>query len=108
MALVLIGLTAIGLAVVLSSWITQPIRRLIEYINSIQQGKPSRLPELGSSEIGTLGSALENMRAKLEGKNYIEDYIRALTHEMKSPLTAIRKSLMKQLRLFMLRFLRSK
>ena len=90
MALVLIGLTAIGLAIVLSSWITQPIRRLIEYINSIQQGKPSRLPELGSSEIGTLGLALENMRSKLEGKGYIEDYIRTLTHEMKSPLTAIR------------------
>lgn len=88
--LVLIGLSAIGLAIVLSSWITQPISRLIEFVNSIRQGKSVRLPELGSSEIGTLGLALEEMRAKLEGKNYIEDYIRNLTHEMKSPLTAIK------------------
>jgi two-component system sensor histidine kinase CreC len=30
------------------------------------------------------------MRLKLEGKNYIEQYVYALTHELKSPLAAIR------------------
>ncbi|MDR2820130.1 MAG: hypothetical protein LBB60_06345, partial [Desulfovibrio sp.] len=30
------------------------------------------------------------MQTKLEGKNYIDDYVRALTHELKSPLTGIR------------------
>ncbi|STI19900.1 two-component system sensor kinase [Escherichia coli] len=30
------------------------------------------------------------MRVKLEGKNYIEQYVYALTHELKSPLAAIR------------------
>lgn len=90
LAMVLVGMSAIGLAIALSSWITQPIRKLIEYVHSIQQGKSSRLPHLGSSEIGTLGTALEKMRAKLEGKSYIENYISTFTHEMKSPLTAIR------------------
>ena len=30
------------------------------------------------------------MRLKLEGHEYIEDYVRALTHELKSPIAAIR------------------
>jgi two-component system sensor histidine kinase CreC len=34
--------------------------------------------------------ALETMRRKLEGKAYVEQYVQSLTHEMKSPLAAIR------------------
>ncbi|MBO2007165.1 hypothetical protein J4732_17540 [Serratia marcescens] len=33
---------------------------------------------------------LESMRLKLEGKAYIEQYAHTLTHELKSPLAAIR------------------
>jgi two-component system sensor histidine kinase CreC len=32
------------------------------------------------------------MRTKLEGKQYVEQYVHSLTHEMKSPLAAIRGS----------------
>ncbi|MCC7892765.1 two-component system sensor histidine kinase CreC, partial [Escherichia coli] len=42
-------------------------------------------PDLGSSELRKLAQALESMRVKLEGKNYIEQYVYALTHELKSP-----------------------
>jgi two-component system sensor histidine kinase CreC len=41
-------------------------------------------------EIGDLGRAVETMRRKLEGKAYVEQYVQSLTHEMKSPLAAIR------------------
>jgi len=37
-----------------------------------------------------MGMALENMREALEGKKYVEQYIHTLTHEIKSPLSAIR------------------
>ena len=40
--------------------------------------------------LARLAQALESMRLKLEGKNYIEQYVYALTHELKSPLAAIR------------------
>src|SRR3546814_15404698 len=30
------------------------------------------------------------MRERLEGKQYVEQYVHALTHELKSPLSAIR------------------
>ena len=37
-----------------------------------------------------MGRALEEMRDALEGKKYVEEYVQALTHEIKSPLSAIR------------------
>lgn len=88
--LALIGLSAIALSIILSTWLTRPLKRLIEYMQSIRQGKKAHLPPLGASEMSALGAALEEMQVKLEGKNYIEDYVRALTHEMKSPLTGIK------------------
>jgi two-component system sensor histidine kinase CreC len=33
---------------------------------------------------------MDRMRARLEGRDYIEGYVRALTHELKSPVAAIR------------------
>ena len=63
---------------------------LTAYARSIQMGRKQPLPPLGRSERALLGQALEEMQDKLEGKNYIEDYVRALTHELKSPITGIR------------------
>ncbi len=37
-----------------------------------------------------LASAVEHMRTQLEGKAYVERYVHTLTHELKSPLAAIR------------------
>src|SRR5690606_7379555 len=34
-------------------------------------------------------SALDTMRTRLEGKDYVERYVQTLTHELKSPLAAI-------------------
>jgi two-component system sensor histidine kinase CreC len=47
-------------------------------------------PDLGRNEIGELGRALATMRDKLDGKQYVEQYVQTLAHEMKSPLAAIR------------------
>jgi two-component system, OmpR family, sensor histidine kinase CreC len=43
-------------------------------------------------ELGDLAVAMQSMRQRLEGREYIENYIRALTHELKSPMAAIRAS----------------
>ncbi|MDL2317412.1 two-component system sensor histidine kinase CreC [Desulfovibrio sp. OttesenSCG-928-A18] len=90
LVLLLIGLTTIGLGIALSAWITWPIKRLISYVHTVRQGKSTPLPSLGGSEIGALGEAIQEMQSRLEGKEYIEEYVRALTHELKSPLTGIR------------------
>ncbi|MDR2055945.1 MAG: two-component system sensor histidine kinase CreC [Desulfovibrio sp.] len=90
LSLILIAAAAIALSVGLSCWITRPVKRLTQYATAIRKGEAKPLPALESSEIRDLGAAMEEMQTKLEGKNYIEDYVRALTHELKSPLTGIK------------------
>jgi two-component system sensor histidine kinase CreC len=81
---------AIVLSLLVSIWLTYPIKRLTRYANNVRDGKRGTLPPLGSSELRDMGLSLENMREALEGKKYVEQYIHTLTHEIKSPLSAIR------------------
>lgn len=81
---------AILLSFLVSLWLTHPIKRLTRYANDVRDGKRSPLPPMGRSELRDMGSALENMREALEGKKYVEQYVHTLTHEIKSPLSAIR------------------
>jgi len=43
-------------------------------------------------EINTLGSALRGMREALEGRAYTKNYVQTLSHELKSPISAIKAS----------------
>jgi two-component system, OmpR family, sensor histidine kinase CreC len=89
-----IGIISIGTAVILSLvvsfWITRPIRRLTQYAHDVRVGKRAELPKLGRSELSEMATAFEKMRMTLEGKDYVEEYVQTLTHEIKSPLSAIR------------------
>lgn len=84
------ALSVFLLGMVFSGWITSPIDKLTRYAKAIRDGKRVAPPKLGRSEIGALGTAFEEMRIALEGKRYVEEYVQTLTHEMKSPLSAIR------------------
>ena len=83
-------LAAIVLSYVVSLWITRPIKRLTHYANGIRQGRRVDFPRLDRSEIGEMGNAFAKMQKTLEGKEYVEQYVQKLTHEVKSPLSAIR------------------
>jgi len=83
-------LFATVLGVMFSLWITKPIERLTEYAESIGDGNRPELPELGDTDIGRLGQSFEGMRDALEGRKYVEQYVQTLTHEIKSPLSAIK------------------
>jgi two-component system sensor histidine kinase CreC len=48
------------------------------------------LPHYKGGELAQLATAVERMRTQLEGKAYVERYVHTLTHELKSPLAAIR------------------
>lgn len=82
-AIILIGLF-------LSRTVTLPIQRLTDYAKAVRDGRRAQLPPLGKSEINLLGEAFEEMRDALEGKQYVEHYVQALTHEVKSPVSAIK------------------
>ena len=82
-------LVVLLLATLISAWITRPIENLTAYARAVRDGKRVKLPSLGKGEVEDLGLAFEEMRDALEGKQYVEQYIQTLTHELKSPLTAI-------------------
>ncbi|NLI47976.1 MAG: two-component system sensor histidine kinase CreC [Acidobacteria bacterium] len=90
LAAVISFLAAAVLSFVVSTWITRPLDRLAGYAQSVRDGRRAGLPPLGSSEIRTLGQAFEQMRDALEGKQYVEQYVQTLTHEIKAPLSSIR------------------
>ena len=80
---------AIILSLLASWWITLPLKRLTRYANDIGGGKNVKIPKLNATEIGEMGKAFEKMKTTLEGKKYVEQYIQTLTHEVKSPVSAI-------------------
>jgi two-component system sensor histidine kinase CreC len=74
---------------ILSYWLTGSIRKLVTYAKQLTNGQNSEPPKLGESELATLANAMKNMREQLSGKEYVEEYLLTMTHEMKSPLSAI-------------------
>ncbi|MDR7069042.1 two-component system sensor histidine kinase CreC [Pseudoxanthomonas japonensis] len=85
----LIGISAL-IGVLMTWWLMRGIGGLNRYAQAVSAGEPVPPPRPRTDEIGDLGRALETMRRKLEGKAYVEQYVQSLTHEMKSPLAAIR------------------
>ncbi len=71
-------------------WLNHSITQLEKYALRVSEGQKIAVPEMNSPELNTLAQALEKMRAKLEGKAYVEKYVHSLTHELKSPLAAIK------------------
>jgi two-component system sensor histidine kinase CreC len=78
---------AIGL--VFSIWLTWSIYGLIRYARNVSAGLKAEAPTGGGRQFSELARALAAMRERLEGKQYVEKYVQNLTHEMKSPLTAV-------------------
>ena len=90
--MILSAAMAVLLGYLVALWITRPIQRLTDYANAVRDGRPTAFPRLDRTEIGTMGRALQKMQTALEGKAYVERYVQQLTHELKSPLSAIRGS----------------
>jgi two-component system, OmpR family, sensor histidine kinase CreC len=74
---------------VLSYWLTGSIRKLVRYAKQLSKGQDIEPPKLGEAELAALAAAMKNMREQLSGKEYVEEYLLTMTHEMKSPLSAI-------------------
>lgn len=79
---------AVGIAV--TAWLVLTVRRLRDYAQRVQAGGPRQVPPRVSGELGELARAMDAMRGRLDGRDHIEQTVRALTHELKSPLAALR------------------
>ncbi|MCX2896237.1 two-component system sensor histidine kinase CreC [Pseudomonas mandelii] len=86
------GLIGLGLlfGALLSWWLSAALRRLTSYAQAVSEGRRAEVPHYRGGEMQQLATAVEHMRTQLEGKAYVERYVHTLTHELKSPLAAIR------------------
>lgn len=89
------GIVLLGVALLVgfaaAAWLSRQLGALRRYAQAVSAGQRATLPR-AAGEFAELGQSLETMRAQLEGKQYVERYVHTLTHEMKSPLAAIRAS----------------
>lgn len=86
----LIAVVLVAIGWITTVWLMRPLDRLTDHARALRDGRPSTLPRLAGPEVAALGHALEEMRDALEGKNYVEKYVQALTHQVKAPLAAVR------------------
>ena len=87
--LILIGATLL-IGGAFTAWLTISMGRLVRYARLLAAGSPAEPPSRGNDEIGELSRALAQLRNEVDGRAYVEHYVQHLTHEMKSPLAAIR------------------
>jgi two-component system sensor histidine kinase CreC len=83
----LLGLSA-AVGVLVTIWVVRSVRRLKTYATQVHAGERVPVPQL-PGELGDLAVAVDEMRERLEDRERLEHTVRALTHELKSPLTAI-------------------
>lgn len=90
----LVGTTSVVavllLVVILSVWLVRPFGVFADYVRYVRAQRSFNLPRLGRRALGAIGAAYDEMRDALAGRNYVADYVQTLTHEVKSPLSAIR------------------
>lgn len=89
----LAALATLGAALLLSlglyRWLTRPLVQLQDYAKALQSGEPQAPPAMRDRDMAAVAHAMQELREALDGKQYIEDYVQALTHELKSPTAAI-------------------
>ena len=81
---------ALGICLLLAFWLTRSIRRLVTYADNVVGNTGPPPPAFSEPEFRQLSEAMQAMRHRLDGKEYVEQYIESLTHEIKSPVAAIK------------------
>lgn len=86
-----ITLLSLFLASLVAYWLKHSIDRVRKYAQAL--APVNQAPHFRSAkELNLVTKAVERMREKLEDRAYVEQYVNTLTHELKSPLTAIQAS----------------
>ncbi len=90
----LVGATSVAavllLVLIVSVWLVRPFGLVSDLWRYVRTQRSLNLRRLGRRTVGALGAAFDEMRDALAGRNYVADYVQTLTHELKSPLSAIR------------------
>lgn len=87
-------LTIMGVTLAIATLMAWWLRHSIDSVNRYTKGLASETPPhfyLGR-ELNELMVSIHMMKNIIENKAYVSEYVHTLTHELKSPLTAIRAS----------------
>ncbi len=84
------GLLLLVVLLVVAAWVIAPLERLTVYAQAVRDGRPAILPPLPGRTLHDLGTAFEEMRDALEGRQHAARYTQAVAHGVKAPLAAIR------------------
>lgn len=88
---ILISILALIIGALFAWRIHAAVNKLTEYAERTGAGEHLKKPKFRVFyEYRKLSNALEKMRNQLDGKQYVEEYVQSLTHELKSPLSAIK------------------
>lgn len=83
-------LAVLLLAAIVSLWLVRPFGLVADYARWVRRQtsfSPARMLRRAAAQ---LRGAYAEVRDALAGRNYVADYVQTLTHEVKSPLSAIR------------------
>jgi two-component system sensor histidine kinase CreC len=78
------------LAVAVSVWLVRPFGIITDFLRYVRTQKRLSLSRMTRHALNLVVGAYNDMRDALAGRNYVADYVQTLTHEVKSPLSAIR------------------
>lgn len=73
-------------------WLRHSIEKVRQYALALAASNQPAPYFYSARELNELTSAIGRMRRQLEDRAYVEQYVHTLTHELKSPLTAIHAS----------------
>jgi two-component system sensor histidine kinase CreC len=89
---IIVAILALIFSGLVAWWLRHAIYAVSQYALTLSSQQRQPLRFWAASELNLLVDAIDKMRQELEGKHYIEHYVQTLTHELKSPLTAIKAS----------------
>jgi two-component system sensor histidine kinase CreC len=78
------------LAIIVSVWLVRPFGLISDYIAWVRAQERLSIPRMVRRALDALRGGFSEMRDALTGRNYVSDYVQTFTHEVKSPLSAIR------------------
>lgn len=84
-----VALSIIVLFISILYFLFSPIRKLSEYVSALRFQKRIPFPKISVPEIRGLGEEMDRLFRELAGKEYVENYVQSMTHEIKSPLSSL-------------------
>lgn len=70
--------------------VSKSTNKLVKYTTALSKGENVAVPKIRQVEFAELSKIIEKLRVDLEGREYVEEYINTMAHELRTPITGIR------------------